>query len=123
MRSLTIFPRFAFVVSLLSFLVVSTAFSDGKQFTLHNQTGKEIKEVYIGPTNSERFGEDVTGGKKIASGSSLQVTLHSGAPGNQWDVRIVFDDDSSASLPSLDLSTIRELTVTYKDGKASATSK
>ncbi len=102
---------------------MSSVFSDGKQFTLHNQTGKGIKEIYIGPTNSDRFGEDVTGGKSIASGSSLQVTIHSSAPGNRWEVRIVFDDDGSASLPSLDLSAIKELTVTYKDGKAAASSQ
>lgn len=111
-------------VSLFSFFCVANSFADGKQdFTLHNQTGKAIKEIYVGPSNSDGFGEDVMGKDVVRNGASVHVTFHSSAPGNRWDLRIVFDDNTSTSWTNFNLSTIDEITISYRDGKPLATWK
>jgi len=116
--------RGAVVVSLVSLLCLTSSLADGKKdFTLHNQTGKAIKEIFIEPSNSERFGEDVMGKDVVANGGSIHVTFHSAASGNHWDLKVVFVDDTSTVWSNVDLSAIDEITISYKEGKPSATWK
>jgi hypothetical protein len=109
---------------LFSFLGVANSFAEGKQdFTLHNQTGKVIKEVYVGPTSSEEWGDDVMGKDVVPDGSSVHLTFHPNATANHWDLKIVFDDDKWTVWTNFDLSTIDDITISYKDGKPWATWK
>jgi hypothetical protein len=106
-------------ICLFSLLCVANSFAEGKQdFTLHNDTGKVIKEVYVGPTSSEEWGDDV-----VADGSSVHITFHPKATANHWDLKIVFDDDKWTVWNNFDLSTIDDITISYKDGKPWATWK
>src|SRR5438477_8450731 len=86
-------------IGLLSFiLLASTSFASdgGKEFTLHNQTGKEIKQVDIGPINSDSFGEDIVI-EPMANNASGHIAFRSSAVGNEWEMRIGFADGSSST--------------------------
>jgi hypothetical protein len=64
-------------ICLFSLLCVANSFAEGKQdFTLHNDTGKVIKEIYVGPTSSEEWGDDVMGKEVVPDGSSVHITFH-----------------------------------------------
>jgi hypothetical protein len=111
-------------ICLLSLLCVANSFAEGKQdFTLHNATGKVIKEVYVGPTSSEEWGDDVMGKEVVGDGESAHITFHPKATANNWDLKIVFDDDKWTVWTNFDLSTISDITISYKDGKPWATWK
>jgi hypothetical protein len=112
------------VMSLFSLLGAGRCFAEGKQdFTLHNQTGKVIKEVYVGPTQSEEWGDDVMGKEVVGEGESVLITFHPKATATHWDLKIVFDDDKWTVWTNFDLTTISDITISYKDGKPWATWK
>ncbi|MEY2557583.1 MAG: hypothetical protein QOE34_1008 [Verrucomicrobiota bacterium] len=109
---------------LVALLGVPNSFAEGKQdFTLHNETGKTIKEVYVGPSSSEEWGDDVMGKDVVADGTSVRITFHPKATANHWDLKIVFEDDKWTVWNNFDLSTIDDITISYKDGKPWATWK
>ena len=111
-------------ICLFSLLCAANSFAEGKQdFTLHNQTGKVIKEIYVGPTSSEEWGDDVMGKDVVGDGESVHITFHPKATAKHWDLKIVFDDDKSTVWTNFDLTTIDDITISYKDGKPWATWK
>jgi hypothetical protein len=114
----------AAALSLFSLLGVTPSFAEGKQdFTLHNATGKVITEVYVGPTKSEEWGDDVMGKEVVGDGESVLITFHPKATINHWDIKVVFDDGKWNFWTNFDLSTISDVTISFKDGKPWATWK
>ena len=92
-------------------------------FTLHNATGKVLDQVYIGPTTSEEWGDDVMGKDVVGDGESVLIKFHPKATAKHWDLKIVFDDGKSTVWTNFDLTTIDDITISYKDGKPWATWK
>ena len=112
------------VICLFSLLGAATSFAEGElDFTLHNETGKVLKEVYVGPTSSDEWGSDVMGKDVVGDGESVHISFHPKATAKHWDLKIVFDDDKSTVWTNFDLTTIDDITISYKDGKPWATWK
>lgn len=105
-------------LALFSLLCVANSFAEGQQdFALHNQTGKVIKEIYIGPTSSEEWDDDVMGKNVVPDGGGVHVTFSPKTTAKHWDVKIVFEDDKSTVWTNFDLTTIDDITISFKDGK------
>lgn len=120
----TVALGFAGAICLFSLLGVANSFAEGKQdFTLHNETGKVITEIYVGPTSSEEWGDDVMGKDVVGDGQSVHLSFHPKATPNHWDLKIVFDDGKSTVWTNFDLTTIDDITISFKDGKPWATWK
>jgi hypothetical protein len=113
------------VICLFSFLGVASSFAaEGDlDFTLHNQTGKVLDQVYVGPTQSDEWGNDIMGKDVVGEDESVHITFHPKATAKHWDLKIVFEDGTSSVWTNFDLTTIEEITVSYKDGKPWATWK
>ena len=92
-------------------------------FTLVNKTGKILDQVYVGPTASEEWGSDIMGKDVVGEDESVSITFHPKATAKHWDLKIVFQDGSSSVWTNFDLTTIEEITVSYKDDKPWATWK
>lgn len=116
---------FLSAIYLFSLLGVASSFAaEGDlDFTLHNKTGKVLDEVYVGPTTSEEWGDDIMGKDVVGEDESVRITFHPKATAKHWDLKIVFQDGSSSVWTNFDLTTIDEITVSYKDGKPWATWK
>jgi hypothetical protein len=113
-------------ICLFSLLGAPTGFAveEGDlDFTLHNKTGKILDEVYIGPTSSDEWGSDVMGKDVVGEDESVHITFHPKATAKHWDLKIVFQDGTSSVWTNFDLTTIDDITVSYKDGKPWATWK
>jgi len=114
------------VLCLFSLLGAATSFAEEElnlDFTLHNATGKVLKEVFVGPTSSEEWGSDVMGKDVVGDGESVHLSFHPKATAKHWDLKIVFDDGKSTVWTDFDLTTIDDITISYKDGKPWATWK
>jgi hypothetical protein len=114
------------VLCLFSLLGAAVSFAEEElnlDFTLHNATGKVLKEVFVGPTSSEEWGSDVMGKDVVGDGESVHLSFHPKATAKHWDLKIVFDDDKSTVWTNFDLTTIDDITISYKDGKPWATWK
>lgn len=114
------------VLCLFSLLGAATGLAEEElnlDFTLHNATGKILKEVYVGPNSSDEWGSDVMGKDVVGDGESVHLSFHPKATAKHWDLKIVFDDGKSTVWSNFDLTTIDDITISYKDGKPWATWK
>ena len=89
--------------------------ADAKQdFTLVNKTGYEIKSVFVSPTKSDDWEEDVLGKDTFDDGDSWEIKFHRAATSCKWDLKVVYsDDDSNAIWSNIDLCTVEKITIKY----------
>lgn len=96
----------------------------GKQdFKLINDTGVEIHAVYVAPSDSTDWEEDILGKDTLASGENVEITFDRAEKAPKWDLRVEDKDGNFIVWDDLDLTEISEVTLNYKDKKATATVK
>lgn len=118
------FPGFAAIGAFLLFLLAVSANAQGKQdFTLRNATGKTIKELYVSPTTTNNWEEDILGDDTLANGKSVDISFSRSEKADKWDLKVVFNDGSDAVWEKLNLSEITDITISFKNGKPWATWK
>src|SRR5687767_3360490 len=71
----------------LAFVAAPT--QNKQDFTLHNETGLEIKEVYVSPTAADEWEEDILGTDTLETGSSVDISF-TRRHEDMWDVKVVF---------------------------------
>jgi hypothetical protein len=99
--------------------------AEAKQdFVLANATGYEIKHVYVSPSKSDDWEEDVLGKDTLDDGEVWEIKFHRSVKSCNWDLKVVYaDDDSSAVWHDIDLCSIEKVTIHYnrKSDTTSAT--
>lgn len=89
-------------------------------FKLVNNTGVNISSIYIGPHDSDEWGDDVMEDDILRNGESLDITFHPKARSAMWDLRIEDKDGEAVEWTNLDLTKINVLTIKIVKGKAIA---
>lgn len=89
-------------------------------FKLVNKTGVNIASVYIGPHDSDEWGDDIMEDDILRNGESVDITFHPKAKAAKWDLRIEDKDGESVEWENLDLTEINVLTIKIVNGKAVA---
>lgn len=88
--------------------------SCNQNFTLVNDTGYSIREVYVSPTRVSDWQEDVMGSDVLDAGQSVDISFQRDARAHHWDLKVVYDDDDSTAVwTNFDLCTISEITLSY----------
>ena len=107
-------------VSVLAMIVTATAIArSGKQdFVLHNETGVEIHELYVSPTTTDDWEEDVLGVDTLAAGDTVKVTFEDREHHAKWDMKVVDSKGNSIEWTDLNLVEISDVTLHYEKGKA-----
>lgn len=118
----------AFAVAMLVILGLSPSVvraESALDFTLVNDTGYVIDKVFVSPSKLEKWGEDVMGpDDQVPDGKSVHIHFNREAEKvTKWDLKVVFTDNESRYWTDLDLSTISEVTIHYKNDHATATWK
>jgi hypothetical protein len=104
---------------LAMFVTATTLARQGKQdFVLHNETGVEIHELYVSPTTTDDWEEDVLGVDTLPAGDSVKITFEDREHRAKWDLKVVDGKGNSIEWESLNLVEISDVTLHYKDGKA-----
>ncbi len=105
----------AFMLSALVLAFAPANAAEAKQdFTLVNKTGYEIKSVFVSPSKSDDWEEDVLGKDTFANGDSWEIKFHRSATTCKWDLKVVYsDDDSSAVWSNIDLCSVEKITIKY----------
>ncbi len=113
------------VKSIVSALLLSLAVTWGavggaraaearQDFVLVNKTGYTISEVYVSPTKSDDWEEDVLGRDTLDDGEAWEIRFHRAAKTCKWDLKVVYeDDDSEAVWPAIDLCAVGRITIHY----------
>ena len=119
---LAIAMMLASIASAQGVAFVSTAVQNKQDFTLHNETGLEIKEVYVSPTEAEDWEEDILGTDTLATGESVDISF-TRRHEDMWDIKVVFRNGKANTWNKLKLSQITDVTISFRNGKPWATWK
>lgn len=102
--------------SLLAVLFASVSFAamaNDADFSLRNATGYTIDEVYIGAHSSDSWGRDIMGPGALEAGSTVNITFPHGNGACRFDLKVVYDDKTSAAWSDINLCETEKVTLHY----------
>lgn len=89
--------------------------SDGRlSFNLVNFTGSTLRAVYVSPSDSEGWEENVLGGDELNDGDTLGIRFNSKQSAALWDIRVESADEHCAEWKGLDLRGVSRITLILK---------
>jgi len=96
-------------------VAVPAAAQDAKQdFRLVNRTGYELKEVYVAPSKSESWEEDILGTGTLEEGKAVNIHFSPKVQTCKWDLKVVYTvDDSNAVWSNINLCDVDKITIFY----------
>ena len=100
--------------------VATGAFANDADFKLKNRTGYQIDEVYVAAHSSNRWGRDIMGKQTLEDGHNLSVTFPHGNGACDFDIKVKYDDDTTAEWRDIDLCKYEAVSL-YWDAKKQAT--
>ena len=113
---------FATAVFALMLLAGAGIAAAGTQdFTLVNDTGVDIAELYIAPSASEDWEEDVLGTDILKDGASVHVTFSPKLKAEAWDLMVVDAEGDEITWTGLELNQISKITLHFENGTPTAT--
>lgn len=83
-------------------------------FTLVNQTGVDIAEVYVSPSNDDSWGEDVMGKDILKNKASVDIEFSRKETTCLWDLKVIDVEKDSIEWTKLDLCKANEITLKYE---------
>jgi len=109
----------AAVAAAVVFAPAASSADEGKQdFTLVNDTGYTISEVYVSPVQADDWQEDVMGADTLEDGQSVDIHFQRDESTCKWDLKVVYaDDNSSAEWGDINLCSVSEITIHYDRDK------
>ena len=108
--------KLAFFAAVLGALAITgtSALAGQQDFSLVNATGYEISEVYVAPSASSDWQEDVLGQDTLGDGQQANISFSRDTETCQWDLKVVYsDDNSSAEWRGVDLCELSNVTIKY----------
>jgi hypothetical protein len=88
-----------------------------QDFDLDNETGYTIKNLYISPTTTNDWEEDILGQDTLENAQSVHVHFPGGRGETcEWDLKITYNDDSSHEWTNVNLCAISKVTIHYDEG-------
>jgi len=112
MRIRTLLP----IVAVAAFALAAPVMADDakQDFKLVNATGYELKALYVSPSKSDDWGDDILGQDTLDDGQAVNVHFSPKVHTCKWDLQVVYsDDDSKAVWSDVDLCTIEKITIHY----------
>jgi len=91
-------------VALIGFGGVTAAYADPRDFELINNTGADIHNVYVSPSNLTDWGPDILGRDILPDGDSVTITFARFSPGNcLYDIKVVTENGDEGTLGQVNL--------------------
>lgn len=85
-----------------------------QDFTLSNRTGYELKEVYVAPSASDDWENDVLGTGTLGDGVAVEIKFSRASKTCKWDLKVVYTVDSSNAVwKNIDLCSVDKITIRY----------
>lgn len=85
-----------------------------QDFTLSNRTGYELKEVYVAPSASDDWENDVLGTGTLGDGVAVEIKFNRASKTCKWDLKVVYTVDSSNAVwKNIDLCSVDKITIRY----------
>jgi hypothetical protein len=96
---------------------------DAKQdFQLINKTGYELNKVYVSPSKSDDWEDDVLGRDTLSDGDHVEIKFHRADKTCHWDLKVVYTiDGSNAVWSDIDLCSVEKITIHYNKSSDTTT--
>ncbi|MFA7428532.1 MAG: hypothetical protein WCZ23_00070 [Rhodospirillaceae bacterium] len=106
-----------------SMLWATSAVAGNQDFSLTNKTGYQIDRIYVSPSNSTSWDEDVMGRDALANGEAVDISFDNSENTCKWDLKAVYNDGEEAVWEGFNLCEISKITLHYNanTGVTSAT--
>jgi hypothetical protein len=99
----------------------SSSSSQAQDFSLNNETGIEIHELYLAPTGTNDWGSSLLdSGATIPNGESVPITFSSDISEQYWDLKVADSSGTTVQWTNLDLFSISNITLTMENGQPTA---
>lgn len=86
----------------------------GLSFNLVNFTGSTLRAVYVSPSGSDGWEENVLGVDELKDGDTLGIRFNPEESAALWDIRVESSDEHSAEWKGLDLRGVSRVTLLLK---------
>jgi hypothetical protein len=104
----------AVVAAVLTFAVPAVAQDAKQDFSLANKTGYELKALYVAPSKSDDWGDDILGQDVLSDGQTVNIHFSPKVKTCTWDLKVTYtDDDSNAVWEKIDLCSVDKITIHY----------
>ena len=110
----------ALALTVLTSSSVVSAQNRKLDFTLVNKTGLTIMEIYVSPSDSDEWGEDIMGKDVLKNNESVDIEFSRKETTCSWDLKIVDEDDDPVEWTKLNLCTANEITLKYEGKRPTA---
>lgn len=119
-RSIRNLTAILFVFGALAISAQQASAQAMQDFTLVNKTGVEIYGLYVTPHNADDWGEDILGVDTLASNELADISFSPRERAKLWDLRVEDEEGTYIEWERLNLLEISQVTLFYKNGKATA---
>jgi hypothetical protein len=103
---LTLVSAFALVV-----LLAQSAFADPRDFTLRNRSDVDIAYVYVSPSASDDWGDDIMGEDILSSGDSVDISFDTVQANTcVYDIKVIGTGGEEGYLYKVDLCSVSTVT-------------
>jgi hypothetical protein len=84
---------------------VTTAFADPRDFELTNNSGRDIQEIYVAPSNMDDWGDNlIPDGKVLPSGNKVPIAFQRFSEGDcYYDVKVITADGGEGEMNQVNL--------------------
>ena len=101
------------VASACLFAVIASPASAEEVLKINNRTGYTISQIFIAPTSSDNWEEDVMGDDTLETDTSVNIDFSKSADTCKWDLKAVYDDKTSAVWRNVNLCKISSISLFY----------
>ena len=102
--------------------IAAPASAASQDFTILNNTGYPIAQVYVSASAKEDWEEDVLGKDILADGDRTKIRFNRDEDACLWDLKVVYSDEESAEWQGINLCKVSVVALSYdrKSGRTSA---
>lgn len=109
------------VVAVMFVVGVNKTSAGDQDFTLVNNTGVDINNLYISPSNQDEWGDDVLGQDQLADGQSANIKFAHDAEDCVWDFMVKDEKGTGVQWTDIDLCKYSTITLHIEGDKVFAT--
>jgi hypothetical protein len=91
-----------------------------RNFNVTNRTGYLIDQIYLSPSGDGSWESDLLGEWTLPDGDVYGIVLEREHPAEQWDFKIVFDDDEEDVWYGISIGSANNITLSYANDEAYA---
>jgi len=112
------------MIGLFAMTLSMAAYAAQQDFTLVNESGVDIHQLYVSPSSMAAWGDDILGDQVLTDGNFAAITFDAEADAELWDLKAVDGEGGEVTWTQLNLMEISKLTITIdEEGTPTATAE